>query len=190
MSQELLQGLCSVVPNGTTVKLENDHLLFTGHGWAPYLISYIPIEDPTHTFEYDITYESEAGNYFYFGIEGYDINKATGSNSCCKYQIATNNTAHSKRRIRGTLNLNYTISDTNTNKPAFIRLRILNQWSGSSGTNVTAKIYHMSLREIIGDTNKIKTHKNGQLTSDTFWEGYSAGFNKLSVVESNQLFEY
>jgi hypothetical protein len=41
------------------------------------------------------------------------------------------------------------------NKTAYIRLRILNQWTGSSGSNVTAKIYHLSLREITETTNKI-----------------------------------
>jgi hypothetical protein len=52
--------------------------------------------------------------------------------------------------------------DTSTgNKPAYIRLRILNNWTGSSSTNVTAKIYHLSLREITETTNKISVTKQG-----------------------------
>ena len=191
MSQELLQGLGSVKTNGTSVKLENGYLLFTGNIWPTSVENYIPISNCANTFEYDITYESDAGNYFYIGIERYDLNKATGTNNCCIYQVATNNTAKTKQRIRGTVNLNQTISSSNTNKTAFIRLRILNQWTNSSGTNVTAKIYHLSLREITETTNKVSVLKKGQLKSDTFWEDYQlASINKLNVVESNSFYEY
>ena len=189
MSQELLQGLGSVIPNGSSVKLENGYLLFTGYIWPSVKESYIPIQDCTHTFEYDIIYESDAGNYFYIGIERYAADKTTGSNSSCIYQIATSNAAKTKQRIRGSVNLNQNTSSGN--KTAYVRLRILNQWTNSSGTNVTAKIYHISLREITETTNKILVAKTGQLDSDTFWEGYDkAGFNKLNVVESNYLYEY
>ena len=189
MSQELLQGLASVKTNGSTVKLEEDHLLFTGKEWPSVLETFIPISDYTNTFEYDIVYESDAGNYFYIGIERYAADKTTGSNSSCIYQIATNNSAKTKQRVRGTVNLN---QDTSTgNKTAFIRLRILNQWTGSSGTNVTAKLYHLSLREITNIQNKNHLSKTGILNTDTFWEGFNpAGLNKLNVVETNQLYEY
>lgn len=191
MSKELLQGLGSIKTNGSSVIMDNDHLLITANTWPTSTEAYIPISDCTHTFEYDIIYESDAGNYFYIGIERYDINKETGSNACCIYQVATNNTAITKQRIRGTVNLNQTISSSNTNKTAYIRLRILNQWSGSSGTGVTAKIYHLSLREITETTNKISIKKTGQLTTDDTWETFNpASFNKLNVVESNTLYEY
>ena len=68
---------------------------------------------------------------------------------------------------------------------------MLNQWSGSSGTNVTAKIYHLSLREITETTNKISVTKTGQLKTDDSWENFNpASFNKLNVVESNNFYEY
>jgi len=92
----MLQGLGSVKIDGTNVILNKDHLLFTGYKWPAATEQYIPIQDCSHTFEYDITYESDAGNYFYVGIERYDINKNTGSNSCCIYQIATSNNAKTK----------------------------------------------------------------------------------------------
>lgn len=191
MSKELLQGLASVKSNGTSVKLVDDYLLITANVWPSVAEAYIPITNCTHTFEYDIIYENDAGNYFYIGIERFDLNKATGSNNCCIYQVATNNTAHGKTRVRGTVNLNQTISSSNTNKTAYVRLRVLNQWSGSSGTNVTAKIYHLSLREITETTNKINIEKTGQLNTDTLWEGFNpASFNKLNVVESNNFYEY
>ena len=159
MSKELLQGLNSIKINGTSVKLENGYLLLTGNTWPTVTENYIPISDCTHTFEYDITYESDAGNYFYIGIERYAADKTTGSNSSCIYKISTNNAAKAKQRVRGTVNLN---QDTSSgNKTAFVRLRILNQWSGSSGTNTTAKIYHISLREITETTNKISVTKTG-----------------------------
>ena len=189
MSQELLQGLGSIKTNGTSVILENDHLLITGNIWPTATEAYIPISNYTNTFEYDITYESDAGNYFYIGIERYAADKTTGSNSSCIYQITTNNAEKIKQRVRGTIDLN---QDTSSgNKTAYIRLRILNQWTGSSGTNVTAKIYHLSLREITEITNKISITKTGQLKTDTLWENFNpASFNKLNVVESNNFYEY
>ena len=189
MSQELLQGLGSVKTNGSSVKMVKDYLLITGNVWPSATESYIPIQNCTHTFEYDFIYESDAGNYFYIGIERYAADKTTGSNASCIYQVSTSNTAKTKTRIKGTINLN---QDTSSgNKTAFIRLRILNQWSGSSGTGVTAKIYHLSLREITETTNKINITKTGILQTDTIWEGFNpAGLNKLNVVESNQIYEY
>lgn len=189
MSRELLQGLGSVIPNGTSIQLKDGYLLWTGTVEYYSTVNYIPIDDYTHTFEYDITYESDAGNYFYVGIEKYAADKTTGSNSSCSYMIATNNVAKAKQRIRGTINMN--VDTSAGNKPAYIRLRILNQWSGSSGIDVTAKIYHLSLREITETTNKINTTKTGQLQTDTLWEGFNpASFNKLNVVESNNFYEY
>lgn len=188
MSQELLQGLASIKTNGTSVKMEGDHLLITGNIWPTATEQYIPIGNKTHTFEYDITYENDAGNYFYIGIEKYAPDKTTGSNSSCEYQIATNNTAHNKTRARGTVNMNVTTSSGNST--AYIRLRILNQWTGSSASNVTAKIYHLSLREITETTNKIAITNQGQLKTDALWENYDrAAFNKLNVVECNNFYE-
>ena len=189
MSQELLQGLASVKTNGTSVKIDGDHLLFTGNIWASPLETYIPIQDPTHRFEYDIIYESDAGNYFYIGIEKYAPDKTTGSNSSCNYLVATNNAAKTKQHIHGTINMNVTTSSGNTT--SFIRLRILNQWTGSSETGVTAKLYHISVREITDTTNKISVKKTGQLTADTFWENLNpTSFTKSNVVEGGQIYEY
>lgn len=189
MSQELLQGLGSVTVNGSSVKLVNDYLLFTGNVWPSVVTSYIPIQDCTHTFEYDFTFESDAGNYFYIGIERYTANKTTGSNSSCVYQVSTNNTAKSKTRVRGTINLNEVIADNL--KTSYIRLRILNNWTYSSATNVTAKIYHLSVREIIDDSTKVNITKAGILKTDTVWENMPiASINKLEVVETNNLIEY
>ena len=191
MSRELLQGLGSIKPNGTSIQLvNNEYLLWAGNIGYNATEQYIPIDDCTHTFEYDIIYESDAGNVFDVGVERYAADKTTGTNSCCIYQIVTNNVAKSKQRVRGTINLNQEV--TNGNKTAYIRLRILNQWSGStsSGT-VTAKIYHISIREITESTNKISVTQQGQLTTDTLWDDYTpASFNKLNVVECNNFYEY
>ena len=189
MSQELLQGLGSIKTNGTAVILEDGYLLFARKTQPAVAEDYIPIEDCTHTFEYDITYESDAGNYFYIGFERYAADKTTGSNASCKYIITTNNEAKAKQRVRGTVDFNYEISSGK--KTAFIRLRVLNRWNNSSNADATAKIYHLSLREITETTNKISISKNGQLKSDAFWEDYqTASFNKLNEVEGNTLYEY
>ena len=91
MSKELLQGLGSVQTNGTSVILEKDHLLFTGNIWPTATESYIPISNYANTFEYDIVFESDAGNYFYVGVERYAADKTTGSNASCIYVISTYN---------------------------------------------------------------------------------------------------
>lgn len=190
MSVELLQGLGSVVTNGTSVKIEDDHLLLTGYIWPSSTEAYIPIIDCTHTFIYTYTYESIAGNNFYIGIERYDINKATGSNSCCIYQVNTANVAKPKNTVTGTVNLNQAISSSNTNKTAFVRLRILNNWSGSSASNATAKIYLLSLREIMGN-EKISITKTGQTQAGVFWEGYEkTSFGKYGDVDSVSFYEH
>lgn len=187
MSQELLQGLGSVKPNGTSVIRQDDCLLFTGNVWPSAIIPYIPITDCTHTFEYDFEYESEAGNYFYIGIERFNEDKATGSNNSTIYQVSTANSAKTRQRVRGTVNLDQVIA--NNKKTAYIRLRILNNWTNSSGTNVTAKIYKLSVREIM--ETGISVTKLGQLQTDTIWENFTtASFNKLDVVESNNFYEY
>ena len=190
MSNELLQGLGSVVIDDTNVKLENDYLLFTGNKWATAVEQYIPITDCTNTFEYDIEYESDAGNYFYVGIERYNEDKATGSNASTIYQIGTNNTAKTRRRIRGTVNLNAVIA--NDKKTKYIRLRILNQWAGSSGTNVTAKIYHLSLKEISNSNQtNLSIQKNGQVKTSSVYENFAiTSFGKSNIIETNSLYEY
>lgn len=192
MSTELLQGLASVQIDGTNVKLENGYLLFTGYKWPTATVQYIPISDCTNTFQYDIEYESDAGNYFYIGIERYNEDKATGSNACTIYQVATNNTAKARQRIRGTVNLNAIIA--NDKKTAYIRLRILNQWTGSSGTGVTAKIYRISLKEIPANQSSSigpSILKNGQLKTNSVYEGFSiTSFGKSNVVETDTLYEY
>lgn len=189
MSTELLQSLGSVVTNGTSCVLENGYLKFTGSVWPAATEQYIPIQDYTHTFEYDITFESEAGNYFYIGIERYASDKTTGSNSSCIYQISTGNVEKTKQRVKGTVNLN---QDTSTgNKTAYIRLRILNNWTNSSGTNVTAKLYNISLREITETSNKININQQGVLQTDTFWENMQkTSIDKSNIVECENFYEY
>jgi hypothetical protein len=85
MSKELLQGLGSIIPNGTSIQLKDGYLLWTGNIGYRSVVNYIPIDDCTHTFEYDIIYESDAGNVFDVGVERYASDKTTGTNSCCIY---------------------------------------------------------------------------------------------------------
>ena len=189
-SVELLQGLGSVTANGTSVILTPDYLLFTGYIWPTSVEQYIPITDPSHTFVYDIIYESDAGNYFYWGIERFNSDKTTGSNNATLYQIATNNTAKSKQRVQGTVNIAAAYSGITTT--AYIRLRILNNWTNSSASNVTAKIYHMSLREVLNNDQDISVLKTGEITADQFWEGQQAktSFDKYGAVLGNHFYEY
>jgi len=79
---------------------------------------------------------------FYIGWERYDINKTSRTNNATIYVISTK-AAADYQRVSGIVNL----STDGTNPCAFIRLRVLNKWSGStSDTNGTAIIHSLSLK--------------------------------------------
>ena len=82
---------------------------------------YVSIFPLGKTYYYDITYSNTAGNQFYIGVEKYDSNKVSGSNSECQYQVSTS-LAADHIRVFGTVDL----STANGNPAAYARLRILN----------------------------------------------------------------
>ena len=152
---------------------------------------YIPINPTNHRYEYDIICSVDAGNQFYIGWERYDSAKTPRSNNACVYVVNVKPSSNIKyQRYKGTVNL----ATDGTNPTAFIRLRILNAWSGTTSSSTKKAIIHsLSLKEFNTSENyaTIQTYKNGQLKGDTFRESYNgASFSKNGFVDGGQFYEY
>lgn len=125
---------------------ESDGLHLNGGIWVYHGSSeYISINPSGKTYKYDVVCSIDAGNQFYIGWERYDADKTARSNDACTYIVATKPTSNLVyKHYSGTVNL----STDGVNPCAFIRLRILNKWSGSTtDTNGTAIIHSLSLKE-------------------------------------------
>ena len=148
---------------------------------------YIPINPTGHTYEYDYTISVNTGNQFYIGFERYDANKTARSNNACVYTYATKPSSDVvKQHFKGTVDL----STDGTNPCAFIALRILNGWSGTtSGVTGTATIHNISLREI-GIKQQPKLTRQGQFIEEELKEGTNMKLHKNGIVEVNNLIEF
>lgn len=140
---------------------------------------YIEINPEGHEYIYDFTISISDGNQFYIGFERYDENKTARSNNACTY-VYYNKPGSDlvKRRYTGTVNL----STDGVNPCKYIRLRILNGWSGSdSDSTKLATVHRLSLREIPTSTDtKTKLLKQGVLKTDMLREG-----NTKTKIEKN-----
>ena len=150
--------------------------------------NYIPINPNGKTYKYDIIYSNNAGNLLYIGWERFDIDKTARSNDACTY-VMGNKIAANYKRIQGTVNL----STDGVNPCAFIRLRILNKWTGSdSDTNGTATIHYLSLKEYPTTQNLIplKTTKAGVLkTSEIVENNIGVSINRSHQLHSDNFYE-
>lgn len=148
--------------------------------------SYISINPTNHTYYYDFDISVNAGNQFYIGFERYDADKTIRSNAATVYVYTTKATEDvNHKHIFGTVNL----STDGVNPCAFIALRILNGWSGTtSGVVGTATIHSMSLREISNIQNP-KSYKNGILSTGEFKEYQKASFYKNGFIEATEFIE-
>lgn len=131
---------------------------------------YIPINPTNKTYYYDFCISVSAGNRFYIGFERYDKDKTPRSNNACVYVFGSAPSSDLvKARYKGTVNL----STDGVNPCAFIALRILNRWSGStSETEGKATIHYLSLREVNNATGfeTTKLFKTGVFKADDFFE--------------------
>ena len=151
---------------------------------------FISINPENKTFKYDITYSVDAGNQFYVGWERYDEDKTLRSNNATVYVITIKpNTDLKYQHAQGVVNL----STDGVNPCAFIRLRILNKWAGSTeDTNGTAIIHSLSLKEY--DSNKtitpIKIERQGITTTNSFIENsIGTSIDRSQVLHSNSFYE-
>lgn len=151
---------------------------------------YVPINPTGKTYKYDITYSCDAGNQFYIGWERYDANKTSRSNSACVYVISTKPSMDVvMNRVKGTVNL----STDGVNPCAFIKLRILNKWTGSdSDTNGTATIHSFSLKEYSSDNvlTPLNHTKQGIVnTTEIIESDIGVSINDTYELKSNNFYE-
>ena len=150
---------------------------------------YVPVNPTGKTYYYDMTLSINAGNQFYVGFERYDANKTPRSNNACAYVYTTKPTADVvHQRFRGTVDL----STDGVNPCAFVTLRILNGWSGTtSGVTGQATIHYLSLREI-DDSAGFHTSfgKNGVATTDLLLEVNGTGdIEKTGIINMTGFYE-
>lgn len=159
------------------------------HGSLMVAHDYIPINPSGKTYYYDIEYSNDEGNRFYIGWERYDIDKTPRSNNACLYLLG-HNAVRDHVRIQGTLDL----ATDGVNPTAFIRLCILNNWSGSTAdTGGKATIHYLSLREIASNDTfgKQSITKTGLVTSDSFRESdLGALISKNGFIDSENFIEF
>lgn len=191
MAKELLHGPRSIIKTSGsgTIEYTTEGVKIIGYTWAnqnyPQSLGtdYIEI-DPSKTFYYDIVYSSPiAGNQYYIGFEKFDANKTTTSNSSCVYIIAATTVVNDYRQV-GTVDLK---KDNLGSPTKYIRLRILNQWSGStaaSGTGIL-EIKNLSLLQL-DDNEKIPSI---QKTNTTFAANFRENDMNTAKIFKKEGFE-
>lgn len=197
MAKELLHGpksLYRTSGNGT-VEYFDEGVRITGNAWVnqhyPESLGtdYIEI-DPNKTFYYDILYSSPVGgNQIYIGFERFDANKTATSNSSTTYVIGEKVVRTDYNKI-GIVDLS---KDSNNNPTKYIRLRILNQWTGSTaetGTGVL-EIKRLSLLQLDSDEINSSIKKTGIIQSANFRENNldKAMIFKKEGFETNCFYE-
>lgn len=174
--------------NGTFSQDENG-LYLDQNIWVTH--DYIPIDPAGKTYKYDIIFSNDAGNQLDIGWERFDVNKTSRSNSACVYVLASP-TERSYYRIRGTVDLS---TDT-VNPCAFIKLRILNKWTGSdSDTNGTAIIHYLSLKEYTDTTTQdvtpLNINKQGIVnTTEILEKDIGVSVSNVYELNSHNFYEY
>lgn len=176
--------------NGTFSQDENG-LYLDQDIWVTH--NYIPINSTNKTYKYDIIYSCDAGNQFYIGWERYDADKTARSNNACVYAVGTKPSENRiKYRVRGIVDL----SNDGVNPCAFIKLRILNKWTGSdSDTNGTAIIHYLSLKEYTDTTTQDMTplniNKQGIVnTTEILEKDIGVSVSNVYELNSHNFYEY
>ena len=176
--------------NGTFSQDENG-LYLDQDIWVTH--NYTPINSTNKTYKYDIIYSCDAGNHFYIGWERYDADKTARSNNACVYVVGTKPSEDRiKYRVRGIVDL----SNDGVNPCAFIKLRILNKWTGSdSDTNGTAIIHYLSLKKYTDTTTQDMTplniNKQGIVnTTEILEKDIGVSVSNVYELNSHNFYEY
>lgn len=176
----MILPLTTPYPNKTNPYKFNptDGIPFSGAGFSCGT-DYIEINPSGKKYIYDFTISVAAGNQFYIGFERYDKDKTTRSNNACIYPFAQKPASDIvRRRYKGTVDL----STDGVNPCKYIRLRVLNAWTGTASDSAkTATIHQISLREVSTSTTaKTKLHKTGIFETDLLREG-----NDKAIIEKD-----
>ena len=146
---------------------------------------YIPISPTGKVYYFDIDVSIDAGNQFYLGFERFDVDKAATSNSSCDYVVAVKpSSALVHQHYFGTRT--WTANLSTGKPPAYIALRILNDWSGANGRKAT--IHSVSLREVTTLTTE-QILKTGITKADEFIEGEKTAIQQNKIIRSKNFIE-
>ena len=186
--RELMQGTVITSSYGNFqpfTNYNNGELYFNANSTSAGSV-YVPISPTGKTYYWDVDISVNTGNRFYIGFERYDADKTSRSNSACVYVVSikpSSDVVH--QRYYGTVDL----STDGVNPCAFIRLRILNGWTGTaSGVTGIAAVHRLSLREVTTIQNP-KIHKDGIFLVDELNEHRKASFYKNGIVEATEFIE-
>lgn len=189
MSKELEHLMLDYYSGTNSHTIDEDGVHLYANEWVFH--DFVPISPSGNVYEYDITYSCSAGNHFYIGWERFDANFTSRSNNATVYVVDTLPSTNAERvRKIGTVNL----STDGVNPCAYIRLRVLNGWSGStSGATLNATIHSLSLLEkSSSETSTPKVLESGQVIDDHFSEKSNGivSITKRGYVESENIYEY
>lgn len=176
-------------PNYWTKYNSNGEAYFDTNGTSAGT-EYIPINPTGKTFYWDLIISVNAGNQFYIGFERYDKDFTPRSNNACVYVYATRPSADVVyQRYKGTVDL----STDGVNPCAFVTVRILNGWGGTtSGVTGTATIHYLSLRAVGTSTGftPFKVYKTGIVQADTIIDkNDKMSIEKVGVLNGTDFIE-
>lgn len=173
---ELIHGLNKIYRSSGTYECPDGELVMTGQAYLRLYHDdgtvYIPVEKDNMLYYYDFIFSNDSGNQLYIGVEKTDSAKTSSSNDSCHYILNTK-AKQDHVRVKGSFTLT---NDANGKPVRYIRIRFLNQWTGSV-TGATCgnvgKIHFLSIREVPNNTLKITSMgKNGVTYSDSFRTTY------------------
>lgn len=146
-----LDGVKLIGSYSGTLSKESDGVHLDGQVWAT--DSYanngregcVDVDPDNNHYLLSWTFSNTVGNRFYIGIERFDNNYTSTSNSSCIYPV---NTQNATMRLSSAQFVDIS-KDANNNPVKHIKLRILNKWTGSSEDTVGSVIIHkLTLIEI------------------------------------------
>lgn len=134
----------TVIAESDGVHLNNivwaiDSSFNNGHGTG-----FIDVDPDNYWYLMSWTYTNTANNWFLIGVERYDENYTSTSNSSCLYTI---NTSSAVTRASSSQAIDIT-KDSNGNPVKHIKLRVLNNWNNTADIEGTAIIHKLTLMEI------------------------------------------
>ena len=118
---------------------------------------YIEVNSELNDYFLTVTYSASKENLFYIGFERFDENKTTRPNEAC-YYVVEGKTTNDVIKKKLNLKLTQAFSTDTVNPCKYIRLRVLNGWTGTENpSEAWAIIYNISLREVPKDITSINT---------------------------------
>lgn len=192
MRELLDQGAACLTGGG---KLQSDGSILLDD--KAFLTSPMMEINTSYVYKYTYTFDKEADNGFLIGIERYDKDLTSSSNSSCVYQVSYSGTSPNLVNVRNSGFITFK-NDNNGNPVKYVRMRILNSWNTggiSSKDNAVAVIKQLSLIEINTQSeslNNLCFGKSGVVNTSMVQENFERMLkvNQYNMIEPYCLIEY